>query len=124
MRLHIDNTVIKIQLDWQERLWAFHLSPTIEISITHILRATTETPTMEWYALRAPGTALPGFFVAGTYYTKRGREFWYVTQSSKFLVLDVEDEYYKRVVLTLDDHLRYANQLNEMINESTNEWIH
>ncbi|MEL6224267.1 MAG: hypothetical protein AAFR31_16660 [Cyanobacteria bacterium J06627_8] len=113
MELHITNTELNIQLNWQERLWAFHVGETITIPIQTIGVVSTQQPEMEWYALRAPGTAVPGRFTVGTYYAKRGREFWYVTQRSNFLVLDINEGYYKRVVLTLDDHIRYADQISE-----------
>ena len=113
MKLHIDNTSLTIHLDWQERLWAFHLGPTIEIPVAHICQVSTAKPTMEWYTLRAPGTALPGLFVAGTYYTKRGREFWYMTRNPQFLVLDLTDHYYKRIVLTMEGNEQYAAQISE-----------
>ncbi|MEO1445206.1 MAG: hypothetical protein AAFV46_03030, partial [Cyanobacteria bacterium J06635_11] len=64
-------------------------------------------PETTWNELRAPGTALPGFIKAGTYYTQRGREFWYVLRASKgasnggqnCLCLDMSEGYYKRIVL-------------------------
>jgi hypothetical protein len=115
MNLQITDTSIILQLDWHERLWAFHLSPRIDIPIASIRGVTVNEPRMEWYALRAPGTALPGVFVAGTYYTRRGREFWYVSRNPNYLVLDIEGEYYKRIVLTLADNRRYADQLMQRL---------
>lgn len=115
MNLSINNNSLTIHLDGQERLWAFHLGPTIEILIAHIRHVSTDHPSMEWYALRAPGTAIPGLFAAGTYYAKRGREFWYVTRSPQFLVLDLEGHYYKRIVLTMEGNERYAAQLTALI---------
>lgn len=111
MNLHITDQTLTLQMDWHERLWAFHLSSAIAIPRSEIQTVSTDPPKMEWYALRAPGTALPGFFVAGTYYTPRGREFWYVTRNKPFLVLTLTDHYYKRIVLTLDDSAIWAARL-------------
>ncbi|MEM7770478.1 MAG: hypothetical protein AAF327_08205 [Cyanobacteria bacterium P01_A01_bin.37] len=115
MNLHLNSTDLTIQLDWQERLWACYLGPTLTIPISSICSISTDAPEMEWYALRAPGTAIPGGFTAGTYYAKRGREFWYVTRRSDFLVIGLEGEYYKRVVLTTTENNHYSDQLNEIL---------
>lgn len=117
MKIQMTSTSLMLQLDWHERLWAFHLSPHIDVAIANIRRVSTDEPDMEWYALRAPGTAIPGVFVAGTYYTKRGREFWYVSRSPNYLVLDIEGEYYKRIVLTLADNRQYADQLMQVMQQ-------
>jgi len=44
------------------------------------------------------GTYLPEVIKAGTYYTPRGKEFWYVTKKG-CLVLELRDEPYKRIIL-------------------------
>jgi hypothetical protein len=113
MHLHITPTEFIIQLEWHERLWAFHLGDSIRVPIHTIRNVSTDPPPMEWYALRAPGTAVPGLFTAGTYYANRGREFWYVTRRSDFLVVDIDEGYYKRIVLTINDHQTYAEQLRQ-----------
>jgi hypothetical protein len=33
--------------------------------------------------VRAPGTYVPGLIKAGSYYTSRGREFWFVTRGGR-----------------------------------------
>ena len=30
--------------------------------------------------IKAPGTSIPGLIKAGTFYSNRGKEFWYVTK--------------------------------------------
>ncbi|MEB3356853.1 MAG: hypothetical protein VKK04_09010 [Synechococcales bacterium] len=114
MKLNLVDRTFRIELDWQERLLAFYLSPTLEIDIAQIQDVSTQKPPQDWLAIRAPGTALPGVITAGTYYTRRGREFWYVTRNSNFLVLILTpDAYFKRVMLTRDDHEVWARAIAE-----------
>ena len=88
-----------------ERLWSCHLGDRITIPRTHILSASDQRPATGWRELRSPGTYLPGVIKAGTYYTERGREFWYCTgQDHPVLALDLEAlEYYKRIVIDWPD---------------------
>ncbi len=51
-----------------------------EISLEHIVEVRTEAPETSWREIRAPRTYLPGVMKAGTYYTPRGKEFWYATK--------------------------------------------
>ncbi len=94
-----------------EKLWAFRFGKTIEIPLRHISRVSTEAPPFDWWQIRAPGTYLPGVIKAGTYYTRSGREFWYARPHRGFLVLELEGERYKRVVLTPEDAANWAEKL-------------
>jgi hypothetical protein len=91
MQLTLNPNQLVIQLEWYEQLWAFTLHNPITIPLNHLLRATTQEPPTHWTDLRAPGTSLPGVIRAGTYYTRRGKEFWYVTANQGFLTLELCD---------------------------------
>lgn len=113
MRLSIDKdqNLLNIELSNQERLWSFRWNKTLSIPLGHIRKISTETPEITWFELRAPGTFLPGVIKAGTYYNKQGRDFWYATRGKGFLVLELEQDKYRRVVLTLDDNESWASRL-------------
>jgi hypothetical protein len=61
----------------------------------------------------APGTFLPGAIKAGTYYTPRGREFWYVTKDKDYLVLELQDEPFKKIILTLEQNQLWVQRILE-----------
>ncbi|MGV0025165.1 hypothetical protein [Phormidesmis priestleyi] len=119
MQLSIQNDRLQISLNNWERVWAFFFNQTLEIPLQHIRQVTIEKPVRTWKDLRMPGTYLPGLIKAGTYYTDRGREFWYVTESDllrsyrkgRFLTLELEDEFYKRIVLTIEDNQSWAERI-------------
>jgi len=102
-----------IQLDWYEQLLAFTLHNPITVSLDHLLEATAEEPQSRWTDLRAPGTHLPGVIKAGTYYTRHGREFWYATIDQKFLVLELREEPYQKIVLTVANNQAWVDRLNQ-----------
>lgn len=120
MNLIFNERTIEIQLTALERLWACHLSGQIEIPIDNILRAKLDRPNTPWWTeVRAPGTHLPGLFKAGTYYTERGREFWYVHTEQPTLWLDIADRYYKRIVLGSAQAEQWRSQIQSALDRTT-----
>ncbi|MGG6298074.1 hypothetical protein ACQ4M4_27080 [Leptolyngbya sp. AN02str] len=115
MNLAIAEHTLHITLTGWERLLAFHVSSTIQVALQSVTHASTTTPTPTWREIRAPGTLLPGVIRAGTYYTERGREFWYVTHLQSCLTLDVADQYYKRIVLTVDEPEHWRDRIRSSI---------
>jgi len=113
MNLKITAHQLQIELEWYEQLWAFYLPKTIEIPLEHIEQATTEEPLSTWLEIRAPGTFLPGVIKAGTYYTKQGKEFWYVTKEKDYLTLELKDEPFKRIILTLEQNDIWVERINQ-----------
>ncbi|MFQ3679017.1 MAG: hypothetical protein SNJ60_00695 [Pseudanabaenaceae cyanobacterium] len=92
---------LEIRLGPWERLWACHIGERIAVPIAQIRAVATTLPPADPWMIRAPGTGLPGILAAGTFYSRRGREFWYVTSAESVLVLDMADFYYKRLVLNV-----------------------
>lgn len=108
----VDN---KLQMEWElfEQFFAFQFSKNFLIPLEHIELATTEEPQSSWSELRAPGTFIPGLIKAGTYYTSRGKEFWYVTKQEDYLSLELKNENYKRIILTIDDSETWVERINQ-----------
>jgi hypothetical protein len=113
MQLYLNQNQLIIQLDWYEQILAFTLHNPIVVPLEHLLQVTTEEPQSRWTDLRAPGTHLPGVIKAGTYYTRHGREFWYATVDRKFLVLELREEAYQKIALTLENNQAWADRINQ-----------
>jgi len=111
MNLSIIDKILRIDLEWYEQLWAFNWDKTLEIPLAHIASATTDEPPSSWTEIRAPGTFLPGVIKAGTYYTPRGKEFWYVTKDKDYLVLELRDEPFKKIILTLEQNELWVQRI-------------
>lgn len=114
MNLSILDKNLIIELDWQEKLWSFNFSAKIEVPLNKIIRVTTDTPEFDYLEIRAPGTFIPGFLKAGTYYNRQSRSFWYVNKDKDYLTLYLtEDQYYKKIVLTLDKNTDWLTRINQ-----------
>ncbi|MGK7889768.1 MAG: hypothetical protein AB4042_10565 [Leptolyngbyaceae cyanobacterium] len=127
MDLKLSGDTFTITLGGWEQLWAAHLGKTIYIPLKHIVQVDTGKPEGIWEGIRAPGTFVPGVIRAGTYYTQRGREFWYVTRQTDqwddVTVLRLHlspDEYYKRIVLAVPDGHAWGDRLQTALSVQNN----
>lgn len=112
MKLEISHGKLRINLGDLEK--ALDVRGGFEIPLENILKVGTEAQRTGWRETRAPGTHLPGAIKAGTYYTPRGKEFWYVTDKG-VLVLELENEPYKRIILSIDGNEEWAARIREVI---------
>jgi len=111
---YIDNHNLNIQLGIAEKILSIRGS--LRIPLKHIKQVTTKRPKTSWWRdIRAPGTYLPGLIKAGTYYTRNGKEFWFVTRGKNYLTIELQDESYKRIVLGIDDNDSWAEKINKAI---------
>lgn len=113
MNLSIIDNKLLIELEWYEQLWAFNWDKMFEIPVERITSVTTDKPPSSWTEIRAPGTFLPGVIKAGTYYTPRGKEFWYVTRDKDYLVIELQNEPFKKIILTLDQNQSWLERILE-----------
>ncbi|MBW4636631.1 MAG: PH domain-containing protein [Gloeocapsa sp. UFS-A4-WI-NPMV-4B04] len=113
MNLTINNENLQIKLTFLEQFLAFRFRKNLEIPLAHIKQVTTTKPQSSWKDLRSPGTSIPGVISAGTFYTNRGKEFWYVTKDINYLVIELKDESYQRIILNIDDNQFWQQTLTQ-----------
>lgn len=111
LSLDKDAGILRIKLSWLERLLAVKPGSTLDIPLKSITSVSTERPPTEWPSLRLPGTSVPGLIKAGSYYTRKGWEFWYAVRGKGYLAIELENERFRRIALTLDDNERWAEEL-------------
>ena len=110
LKLEISNGKLRIDLGNLEK--ALGVEGGFEIPLQNIVKVGTVAHRTGWEEVRAPGAHLPGVVKAGIYNTPRGREFWYVTDKG-VLVLELEDESYKRIILSVDGNQEWADRINK-----------
>jgi hypothetical protein len=99
----IEGDRVRFEVEGWDKLWAFKSQ--LEIPLEHIVavRADPE-PAREWFCgLRMPGTELPGVIRAGTYYARGGAVFFDIHDPDQAIVVDLDHEHYKRLVVEVDD---------------------
>ncbi|MEM7554995.1 MAG: PH domain-containing protein [Cyanobacteria bacterium P01_A01_bin.84] len=115
MKLNIANKNLKIKFTLKEQLLAVRLHKLWEIPLSNIKQVTTNQPETHWKDVRAPGSSFPGLIRAGTYHTKRGKEFWYVTNNKNYLIIELKNEDYQRIIFTLNENNIWQQQINDLL---------
>ena len=64
-----------------------------------------------WKGFRMPGTEIPGYITAGTFY-KNGRSFWDVMNKKNAIIVTLEDHYYKKLIIEVENPEVIMNALN------------
>lgn len=91
MNLSINNEKLQIEFTLKEQLLAVRWHKVWQIPLAHITQVTTAKPQSNWKEIRAPGSFIPGVVKAGTYYTNRGQEFWYVDRKTDYLTIELQN---------------------------------
>lgn len=100
MKLSLSADFLKIDLDLVEKILSIHGS--FKIKTSDITSIHHNMPKQTWKEIRLPGTFLPGVIKAGTYYSGRGKEYWYFTINKTPLCIELSNNSYKRLVLGVD----------------------
>ena len=111
MKLSISKNKLKINFKLKEKILS--LKGIIEIPLKNIKKVHTEPPKLG-LAMRV-GTHFPGLIRAGTFYTRRGKEFWYFTRGKKFLVIELKNDAYKRIILGLEKNRFWKKEIDEKL---------
>ncbi|TAF11262.1 MAG: hypothetical protein EAZ77_00990 [Nostocales cyanobacterium] len=106
-----------LQIEWElcEQVLAVNTHKTMIIPINHIRSVSTEKPVSSCLEIRSPGIAIPGVIKAGTFYNHHIKEFWYVNKNQNYLTLELTDEPWQRVIITIDDNQDWAEQINQRL---------
>ncbi|MGB2722283.1 MAG: hypothetical protein WBG53_17195 [Rhodococcus sp. (in: high G+C Gram-positive bacteria)] len=105
----VDATLI-VEPRGLDKLWSF--TRRLEIPLVHV-RGATHDPgaSKEPKGIRAPGLGLPGK-TAGTFHRDGVRTFYNVTGSADTIVIELEQQEYQRLVLTVADPRAVVQSVN------------
>jgi hypothetical protein len=94
---------VAFDVEGWDKLWA--MKSRLEIPLAHIteVRIDTEAARGWWHGIRFPGTQLPGVITAGTFYQHEGAVFYDVHDPDNTIVLELDHEHYKRLVIEVEN---------------------
>lgn len=96
-----------------DKLWSF--TRELRIPLAHVRGATADTGVAdEPRGLRAPGLAVPGKY-AGTFHRDGEATFWNVSDPRHNLVVELQDEKFRRLVLTVADPSGEERRINAAV---------
>ena len=103
VKVSINGDRIRFEVEGLDKLWA--LKSQLEIPVAHVkaVRIDPDAARGWWLGLRLPGTHIPGILAAGTFYQGDGAVFYDVHDPERSIVLDLDHEHYKRLVIEVED---------------------
>jgi hypothetical protein len=111
----IEGRRIRFEVEGWDKLWA--LKSQLEIPLEHIdgVRVDPEPARGWWHGFRMPGTQIPGVLTAGTFYQSGGAVFYDVHDPERTIVLDLNHENYKRLVIEVEDPAATVTQIRAAV---------
>ncbi len=102
VRVSVEGDRVRFDVEGWDQLWA--LKSQLEIPVAHIraVRADPEPARGWWHGFRLPGTQIPGILTAGTFYTSDGAAFYDVHDPERTIVIDLDHEHYRRLIIEVE----------------------
>ena len=90
-------------VEGSHKLWAF--KNRIEIPLSHIsgVEVNHDQVGKWWHGFKLIGTDAPGLFAAGTFYYHGELVFWDVLDTTKTVIVSLEHERYKKLIIEVAD---------------------
>jgi len=90
-------------VEGSHKLWS--LKSRLEIPLAHIsgVEINHEQVGKWWHGFKLMGTDAPGLFAAGTFYYHGELVFWDVYDTTKTIVVSLEHERYKKLIMEVAD---------------------
>jgi hypothetical protein len=92
---------VRFEVEGWDKLWA--LKSHLEIPLAHVrsVRVDPEPARGWWHGLKLAGSGIPGILTAGTFIQRDGVVFFDVHNPERTIVLELDHETYKRLVLNV-----------------------
>jgi hypothetical protein len=108
------------EVEGTDKLWS--MRSRLEIPLAHITGVYADpTVARGWYhGIRLLGTNIPGFLTAGTFYYDGNKVFWDVHDPEQTIVLDLDHEFYDKLIVEVADPERAVALLASCIDPARN----
>jgi len=103
VEISIEGDLVQFDVRGADKFWA--LRKRLSIPIAHI-RAVQVDPKVArgwWHGLRIMGSNIPGILTAGTFYQQGELVFYDVHDPERTIVLELEHETYKKLIVEVED---------------------
>ena len=103
VQISIEGDRVHFDVEGLDRLWS--LRSRLDIPLAHIraVQIDPEAARGWWHGLRLLGTNIPGILTVGTFYQHREIVFYDVHDPERTIVLELEHETYKRLIVEVED---------------------
>lgn len=94
---------LRLQVKGLDKLWAMRSRLDIPLAAIRGARVDPDVAHGLWKGVSAPGTHIPGFIIAGTFYQDDKRIFWDVKDPGKTVVIDLVGQRYDQLIVEVAD---------------------
>ncbi|MGH9885829.1 MAG: hypothetical protein ACREBE_09890 [bacterium] len=117
VEVSIEGDRIRFEVEGWDKLWA--LKSQLEIPLAHVRSARIDPEPARgwWHGLRLPGTQIPGIITAGTFYQSDGAVFYDVHDPDRTIVIELDHEHYKRLVVEVEHPVDVVARLQSAISK-------
>lgn len=104
VELHVRDGAIDVDVRGLHKLFALKSRLRIPLAAITVVRRPSQLALRNlWKGWRAPGTHVPGYLVAGTYYKGGERHFWDVRRGERAIEIGLSGADYDRMFVEVDD---------------------
>jgi hypothetical protein len=98
-----------------DKLWSFRSR--LELPLAHITAVEHDPEAVGrwWHGVKVMGTDVPGLFAAGTFYYHGELVFWDVFHPERAIVVSLQHERYKKLIVEVDDPTETVARLRQAI---------
>ena len=113
VKISIAGDSLTIKLDGAKKLLAVKSS--ITIPLEKITKVSTEQVKPIWFPAMRIGTHVPGAFMAGTFWLRKGgKTFYFVSDFSKCITLTLKNHEYSRIIVEVgNDKAAVASRIRQ-----------
>lgn len=109
----IDGDTLHLTVEGLDKLWALRSHLSIPLRDITDVKADPEAGAGFTTGVKVAGARIPGVLQVGTFVGSEGMVFWDVHQSGHALVLSLEHEHYKQLVIDVEDPETAAREIGE-----------
>ena len=114
--ISIKSDRIHLDVEGIDKMWAVRSH--LEFPLSHIrsVRVDAEAARGWWHGLRLMGSNVPGILTAGTFYQQGELVFYDVHDPDKTIVLELDHERYKKLIVEVDDPQKAKTTIERSLN--------
>ena len=113
VNVSVDGNRAMFAVEGMHKLWAMRSQ--IEIPLAHITNVEVNHDQVGawWHGFKLMGTDMPGLFAMGTFYYHGELVFWDVTDLRRTIIISLEHERYKKLIIEVADPESAARTLRQ-----------
>ena len=115
VEVSVEGDRVVFTIEGLDKLWAFRSR--LEIPIAHLTGIEVDPDAVGrwWHGIKLMGTDVPGVFAAGTFYYHGELVFWDVHNPARTIIVSVDHERYKKLIIEVADPEATTDQLRAAI---------